>query len=186
MNHNTADKEGTDVFANVMKEMDEEAVVDKLSTDMRGDAGYSSKEEFGKKVTYIPSSGHSVYKVFSDAKELFEGSAMLESEGTAIGLTFVYPNISKRVYAHILKPNRLLKMHSGTDLILEISGNAWDRMTDDERTALLHHELMHITFVEKRNGDQEIKLVDHDVKDFAAILDLYGIYYIRPGLNEED
>ena len=107
-------------------------------------------------------------------------------EATNIGLTFVYPNISKKVYAHIRKPDRLLKMYAGYDLILEISGIAWDQMTEVEQSALLHHELEHVHYKAKRDGSLELCLIDHDVKDFANILDLYGIHYIRAGLNEDN
>lgn len=185
MNHNNDEREGQNAFDTVMNEIAGEAVADQPKTDMRGDAGYSSKEEFGTKTTYIPSSGHQVRDIMKDALELCEESSNLEANGTNIGITFVYPNITKKKYAHILKPNRLLKMHAGVDLIVEISGTAWDAMTDDERLALLHHELEHIVFVDKPNGDQNLTLQDHDVKDFAKILDLYGIYYIRAGLNDE-
>lgn len=154
--------------------------------DHRGDSAYDAKEEFGTKTTYIPSEGHSVHKIFSDAKELCAASSEIESEQIRFGLTFVYPNISKRVYAHIRKPDRLLKMHSGYDLIVEISGNAWDKMTENERTALLHHELEHIDFTVKKDGSLKLRLIDHNVKDFYNILDTYGLYYIRPGLNEDD
>jgi len=180
------EKDSINAFENTMKEFDTAQSEEDANVDHRGDSAYTSKEEFGKKITYIPSEGHSVHKLFEDAKELATESSNLSANGTNIGLTFVYPNISKRVYAHILKPSRLLKMHAGYDLILEISGLAWDRMTEVERMALLHHELEHIVFKEKRNGDTELSLIDHNVKDFDNILDLYGIYYIRPGLNEED
>lgn len=155
--------------------------------DHRGDSAYDAKEEFGKKVTYIPSEGHSVWKVFSDAKELCTCSSEIESEQIRFAITFVYPCISKRVYAHILKPNRLLKMHTQKDLIVEISGTAWDKMTENERTALLHHELEHIDFKENtKTGALQLRLIDHNVKDFINILDTYGLYYLRPGLNEDD
>ncbi len=185
----TDEKNAQDIFDQTMGEIVNEAAGAKDPTgadaEHRGDAAYQSKDEFGKKMTYIPSEGHSVWASLSDAKELCTESSNLEAMKVDIGLTFVYPNISKRVYAHILKPNRLLKMHTGLQLILEISGVAWDKMTENERLALLHHELEHVHFREKRNGDLELRLIDHNVKDFYNILDTYGLCYIRPGLNEE-
>lgn len=181
-NANTIFKETLDEIAN------EAASAQDPSADTaehRGDAAYKSKDEYGKKLTYIPSEGHSVWNLLSDAKELCTETANLDAMKIEFGLTFVYPNISKRVYAHILKPNRLLKMHTGLQLIMEISGVAWDKMTEDERMALLHHELEHIHFKEKKNGDLELQLIDHNIKDFANIIDLYGVHYIRSGLNEE-
>jgi predicted metallopeptidase len=183
------EKAAQDVFDTTMSEIVNEAAGAKDPTDAdaehRGDSAYTSKDEFGKKTTYIPSDGHSVWKLLADAKELCTESSNLDAMNVEIGITFVYPNISKRVYAHILKPNRLLKMHTGLPLIMEISGAAWDKMTEVERMALLHHELEHIHFAEKRNGDLDLKLIDHNIKDFANILDLYGIHYIRAGLNED-
>jgi hypothetical protein len=183
------EKAGQSIFDATMNELVNEAAGVKEPTDSdaehRGDAAYTSSAEYGKKTTYIPSDGHSVWKTLSDAKELCTESSNIEAMNLGIGLTFVYPNISNRTYAHILKPNRLLKMHSGLDVVLEISGVAWDKMTENERLALLHHELEHIFYKEKRNGDLELKLIDHDVKDFYNILDTYGLSYIRPGLNEE-
>lgn len=193
------ENEAQNIFDEVMNDLAEEAANEAAETiesdtadetpapkaEYRGDAAYQAKAEFGKKTTYIPSEGHSVWKILADAKELCTEAANLDAMKVDIGLTFVYPNISKRTYAHILKPSRLLKMHSGLTLIVEISGVAWDKMTENERMALLHHELEHVHFKEKRNGDLELQLIDHNVKDFAKILDLYGIYYIRAGLNEE-
>jgi hypothetical protein len=183
----------SDVYEETMKEIVDEAANELNGAsgsvsieEHRGDAAYQSKSVFKKKTTYIPSEGHSVRKLLDDAKELCTESSNLAGEDTNIGLTFVYPCISKKVYAHILKPSRLLKMHAGYDLILEISGVAWDNMNEDERQALLHHELEHVNFKEKRDGSLELRLIDHTVKDFANILDLYGIYYIRAGLNEEE
>lgn len=187
----TDEKNSQDIFDATMDEIANEAAksadtgTDSDGIQHRGDSAYQSKDEFGKKTTFIPSEGHSVWKLLSDAKELCTESANIEAMKVEIGLTFVYPNISNRVYAHILKPNRLLKMHTGLQLILEISGVAWDKMTETERMALLHHELEHVHFAEKRNGDLELKLVDHTLKDFHNIVDLYGVHYIRPNLNEE-
>lgn len=184
------EKTAQSIFDDTMNEIVNEAAgalnPSDANAECRGDAAYKLKEEFGKKTTYIPSDGHGVWNILSDAKELCTESANLEAMKTNIGLTFVFPCISNRVYAHILKPNRLLKMHTENTIFIEISGNAWNKMTNEERLALLHHELQHVYYKENRKGDLELKLIDHDVKDFAEILDLYGIYYIRPGLNDED
>lgn len=194
------ENQAQEIFDQVMVELSNEAAQEASATvesdetvtdttakvDYRGDAAYQAKEEFGKKTTYIPSEGHPVWNVLKDARDLCTESANLDAMKVEIGLTFVYPSLAgPDTYAHILKPNRLLKMHSGLQLIVEISGTSWDKMTENERLALLHHELEHVNFKEKRNGDLELRLVDHNVKDFAKILDLYGIYYIRAGLNEE-
>jgi len=180
------EKEAVNAFEETMKEFDNVKQSEtEDGVEHRGDSAFSSKEEFGKKVTYIPCAEHSVRKLFEDAKELCTESSNIEAMGCNIGITFVYPCITKRTYAHICKPNRLLKMYAGYDLILEISGQAWDRMTDVERMALLHHELEHVNYREKPNGDLDLRLIDHNVKDFDNILDLYGIYYIRAGLNED-
>jgi hypothetical protein len=153
---------------------------------IKGNSAFISKEIFRKKTTYIPCEKHGVFDIFNDAKELCTASSELESENINIGLTFVYPCITKNIYAHILKPNRLLKMHSGYDLILEISGVAWDRMTENERLALLHHELEHVNFKLDKKEVFHLRLVDHTIKDFYNILDTYGLLYIRPGLNETE
>lgn len=187
------EKQAQDIFDETMNEIANEAARATPETTessdenvvIRGDSGYTSKDEFGKKTTYIPSEGHGVWSILKDARDLCTAKSELDSEEIEIGLTFVYPHVSKTTYAHILKPNRLLKMHSGLKLIIEISGSAWDLMTADERMALLHHELEHIDFREKRNGDLELRLIDHNVKDFYNILDKYGLAYIRSGLNEE-
>lgn len=200
------EKEAQDIFDETMREIANEAagvtepqdsggcpgpdtpadpVGDPGPIVIRGDSGYTSKDDFGKKTTYVPSDGHGVWEILKDARDLCSAKSELDSEQIEIGVTFVYPFVSKTVYAHILKPNRLLKMYSGLKLLIEISGTAWDLMTADERMALLHHELEHVDFREKRNGDLELRLIDHNVKDFYTILDKYGLAYIRSGLNEE-
>lgn len=186
-NYNNESRDADKAFDDVMKEMDTINGIETGNIDgMRGDAGYSSKEEFGKKMVYIPCAEHRCRKLFAKALEICTESSNIAGEDLQIQLTQVYPVISKKVVARIVKANRLLKQFSGYDYVVEFSGIGFDQLTDEQITQVYHHELEHLSFIEKNNGELKHGLVDHDLKDFRSIIDAYGLDYIPNGILNED
>lgn len=54
---------------------------------------------------------------------------------------------------------------------IEVYQNEWDEWSEPLRQITIFHELLHIPNAETSG------LVDHDIEDFACIIDLYGIDY---------
>lgn len=61
------------------------------------------------------------------------------------------------------------------DFIIEVWDGYFDSASDHEREALLHHELMHITFREK-DGIIKWKTRRHDLEEFQDTAHMYGLW----------
>jgi len=61
------------------------------------------------------------------------------------------------------------------DFIISIYGGTWDIMAEQERKALLDHELCHLFITEDRHGEPVYKTIPHDLSEFKAIIERYGV-----------
>lgn len=87
----------------------------------------------------------------------------------------VYPHISKTRPSKTVKANGELKFFSSYDYIIEISGELWEALEDEERRILLHHELMRLMPVmNEKTGDWTFKLRKPDVIGFGKIIHEHG------------
>jgi hypothetical protein len=83
------------------------------------------------------------------------------------------------------------KYLTGIDFIISIYKGVWDIMASQERRALLDHEMSHCSIGEDKDGNPTYKIIPHDIEDFAAILDRYGVdwadnvYISADGIEEE-
>jgi hypothetical protein len=59
---------------------------------------------------------------------------------------------------------------AGVDAAIVVRRSAWDALTDHQREALVHHELMHLDENEKGG----LVLRDHDLEEFGATVRAYG------------
>ena len=90
----------------------------------------------------------------------------------------VYPNISKTVAGRCMRASKELKFFSGCDYVIQMSGELWDTLSEDTRKVLMLHELMHVYVEMDAEGDPVYKLRQHDVEDFASILEEHGVHWI--------
>jgi len=90
-----------------------------------------------------------------------------------------YPNISKTTAAQCIKPSKLLKHFSESDIIIQVSGDLWDGLPDETKYILLLHEMKHIGINYKKNGARIIYLEPHNVQDFSDIIREYGVDWIE-------
>lgn len=67
------------------------------------------------------------------------------------------------------------------DYILTLNGDAWVKMSDKQKKALVDHELYHMKKKITKKGVAFI-LRKHDVEEFVAIVKRYGDW--SPGLKE--
>lgn len=83
------------------------------------------------------------------------------------------------------KASDLDKQFSQFDFVVILNHEAWTSMLDDEqKEALMHHELMHIGISEDQNGNTKkdsrnrtmFRVRKHDIEEFADIVAQHGCY----------
>jgi hypothetical protein len=96
--------------------------------------------------------------------------------GATIKYLLVSPHISKTCIARCIKPSNELKHFGNFDYLIEFSEDVYEGMTEEIRKIVMFHELRHIFLkTNKKTGELEFTLADHDVKDFYAIIEKHGI-----------
>jgi hypothetical protein len=96
--------------------------------------------------------------------------------GATIKYLLVHPHISKTCVARCIKPSNELKHFGNFDYLIEFSDDIYQAMTDELKAIVMYHELKHILLKpNKKTGDLEFAIADHDVKDFASIINKHGI-----------
>ena len=48
-------------------------------------------------------------------------------------------------------------------------------LDDEQLRALVHHELLHVGIGEDKDGNETHSIVGHDIDEFRAVADLYGL-----------
>jgi len=132
------------------------------------------KEQIGKK-TYQTSDELKALgeKVFRENPEMvFAGEAN-------IAYVLVYPSISKKVAGKCIRSSNELRLFSGKDYVIEMSGELWDLLPADVKELLMLHELMHVAVEVDGDGNEVYKMRDHDVQDFSAIIQKHGIAWLN-------
>lgn len=78
------------------------------------------------------------------------------------------------------------KLH-GFDFIIVIANDTWERLDGKKKTILVDHELSHCFYSLTKEGDIRWKVVDHDIKNFRAIIERYGLKEVDniEEMNEE-
>lgn len=69
---------------------------------------------------------------------------------------------------------RLRRAGIDGDYILTLNGDAWPKMSEKQKKALVDHELYHMARKKKKDGTVLFKLRDHDVEEFIEIAKRYG------------
>lgn len=110
-------------------------------------------------------------KVITDTK--------MDLSGIKIKYILVHPYISKTCVARCIKPNHELKYFGNFDYLIEFSENVYSGLTDQLKEIVMYHELKHILVKTDNKGNEVFAIADHDVKDFACIIDKYGINWFH-------
>jgi len=143
--------------------------------DVKGSEEYAERELIGKKENFIPKEDHPVRRQLLEGLKLAGRAEAVEEADAKIEVVFVYPCISKRTVAHVVKCGRLLRFRTGLHYVVEISGEIWDRLTQTVQTKVLEHECRHILIEFKDTNLPVFRLLAHDVQDFRAQLEKYGV-----------
>ncbi|HEX2868642.1 MAG TPA: putative metallopeptidase [Ignavibacteriales bacterium] len=92
----------------------------------------------------------------------------------------VSPYIQKTTAAVCKKTGPEFKFFTNHDYLIEVSAELWDALDKDTRKILLEHELRHILVLQNdKTGDWNFKLRKHDIQDFASIVKVHGVDWIK-------
>jgi len=128
-----------------------------------------------KKRYYAPNETDDLTVTFNKCLKDCLDYDMVDKHNIKFALHYVYPYISKTVWAHIMKTSPQMKMYSDVDIIVEVSGDVWEIIDQTQKDILLEHELMHLYLNENDEGVLNIQLQGHDLEDFKKIIAKYGI-----------
>jgi len=137
----------------------------------------TKKMALKKKRYYVPNDNDDFTATFNKSLKLVNNYDLIDKHNIKFSLHYVYPCISKNTWAHIIKTSPQLKMYTGIDVIIEVSGNVWELIDQQQKDILLEHELMHLWLNENDDGVLSIKLLQHDLIDFKKIISKYGIQW---------
>lgn len=60
--------------------------------------------------------------------------------------------------------------------VVEVAADTWQRLTDEQRRALIDHELCHLQVDEDGDGRPVLSMRGHDLEEFAAIVERHGLW----------
>jgi len=132
-----------------------------------------------KKRYYVPNENDDLTKTFNSGLKALNEIDLINKHNVKFSLHYVYPAISKRTWAHIMKTSPQLKMYSGIDVLIEVSGEVWELLDQEQKNILIEHELMHLYLTENDDGVLTIKLAQHDLIDFKKIISKYGLEWTQ-------
>jgi dephospho-CoA kinase len=84
----------------------------------------------------------------------------------------------KSVCGECIKVEDIYKTFIPFDFLIVVYIPNVSKMTRSQRKMLMHHELLHIGFNNTKEG-KVFKVVPHDIEDFRAIIEKYGLDWAR-------
>ena len=76
----------------------------------------------------------------------------------------------------VTKANPTVKLLTNYEVILHIWKDAWDSLSDNQKEALVFHELCHIDVSTNKKGEKVIRLLPHPVEEFPEVVERYGLW----------
>lgn len=70
-------------------------------------------------------------------------------------------------------PEELRVYGKHIDVILWLAGDVWETLTEEQRRALVDHELCHL----RRSNSGDIIIVGHDFEEFNAVIRRHGLWW---------
>jgi hypothetical protein len=140
---------------------------------MKGNENFKTHRVIGNKEYFIPEDDHPIHTHFTEGFK--EASSYEEAQDCNFEIMAVYPHINKKTIARIHRPNNHTKIFTGLHYIIEVSGEVWDKLSDEVKKIVMEHETEHINVSYDRDGNPRYRLRDHDFKDFRSIVTKYGM-----------
>jgi len=79
-----------------------------------------------------------------------------------------------RFKGQIQRPGGAWQFLSDYDFVMLIHKPTWDTLNENQRKALVYHELLHITHTESKDGKITWKLRRHDIEEFLDVVKEFG------------
>jgi len=76
--------------------------------------------------------------------------------------------------AQIQRPGGAWQFLSDYDFVMLMHKPTWDTLNENQRKALVYHELLHITHTESKDGKITWKLRRHDIEEFLDVVKEFG------------
>lgn len=128
---------------------------------------------------YVPHTNDELNNIFNKSLKENEHWDIIDSKGIKFAVHYVYPYIQKTTWAHIFHADPHLKMYSDIDYIIEVSGQIWELLDEEQKNILIEHELEHLYITETDEGEVKQQLQTHDLEDFVKIIKKYGIDWVE-------
>ncbi len=126
-----------------------------------------------------------------------------ELKEARIGLAWRY-GLKRNKDGHLVlgkckKVSDLDKQFAGYDIIVILNREAWQTLDEDQRRALMFHELCHAALSEDQNGNpkkdargrQIYRIRKHDIEEFGEVVVQFGCYkldlenFVRSAMNSK-
>jgi len=78
--------------------------------------------------------------------------------------------------AKVSKADPVFNLLTKFEVILYVWDTAWNSFNDNQRMALIYHELCHIDVSTNKKGEKVIKLLPHPVEEFPEVVRNYGLW----------
>lgn len=110
--------------------------------------------------------------------------AWMDTMGPKIGyVTSDQPKTSaeKTVFGECVKVKDLVRIFVPYDFLIVIYEVNCAFFTEEQFMELLYHELLHVDFAMKKDGTISWRIRKHDIEDFRAVVQQYGMDWAEPG-----
>lgn len=114
-----------------------------------------------------PLNGVHIEFVWREKAPKSKGRLVLARARKVSGLNAFLANVSAGV------PDRLA---NDDFFVVEVAVDTWERLTEDQRVALVDHELCHLHVDKDGDGSAVLSLRGHDLEEFAAIVERHGLW----------
>ena len=78
--------------------------------------------------------------------------------------------------AKVSKAGAILNLLTKAEVILHVWDDGWAGLDDNQKHAVVYHELCHIDVSINKKGERIIKLLPHPVEEFPEVVKNYGLW----------
>lgn len=86
-------------------------------------------------------------------------------------IMYLFNDSNMKDWATMSRRNEREQFISGYPFVMEVNYKNWQVMTDEQRAALVDHELCHASI-----EDGKPVIIDHDVEEFAIVVSRHGMW----------
>jgi hypothetical protein len=135
-------------------------------------------EQMDKAVEVLEKKSEVAEEKYWDAVEPKEIATKLIQKGafqfpTNTPICYIFIDKSARFWGKCSHVGGLWKFVTAYEFTIQINNEAWESMTDEQREALMYHELLHVGY---DASTDKYSIVDHDLEEFAMVVSKYGLW----------